>query len=157
MAEEKNPYGDIICLPHHRSLTHPRMSMTERAAQFAPYAALVGFDDMVRETARWTDEEAELSETELERLNEKLLILQEAAGNGLRPEVTVCCFVPDARKAGGSYREFSGTVKKVDEAARQLVFYGGNGVSDGQRIDIARIRELRSSEYSENEEGEREG
>jgi len=94
---------------------------------------------------------------ELERLNEKLLILQEAAGNGLRPEVTVCCFVPDARKSGGSYREFSGTVKKVDEAARQLVFYGGNGVSDGQRIDIARIRELRSSEYSENEEGEREG
>ena len=115
MAEEKNPYGDIIGLPHHRSLTHPRMSMTERAAQFAPYAALVGFDDMVRETARWTDEEAELSETELERLNEKLLAIAEAAGSGLQPEVTVCYFAPDGRKDGGSYREHCGRVKKVDE------------------------------------------
>ena len=51
-TEEKNNYDDIIHLPHHVSPTRRRMTMEERAAQFAPFAALVGFDELIEKTAR---------------------------------------------------------------------------------------------------------
>ena len=62
-------YADIIDLPHHQSPTRPHMSLYDRAAQFAPFAALTGYDDMVAEEARIVDNKIELSETEIDRLN----------------------------------------------------------------------------------------
>ena len=94
----KTPYDDIIHLPHHVSQNHPQMPMLDRAAQFAPFAALTGYEAAVGETARLTAERRELDPQEAEELNRRLAAL--IARLPERPEVTVEYFVPDDRKAG---------------------------------------------------------
>ena len=105
----KWPYEDIVNLPHHVSKKHPAMSLEQRAAQFAPFAALTGYDAAIAETARRTDEMISLSDTALEELNRKLM---DALSADL--EVTITYFVPDKRKTGGSYAEASGRIRKVE-------------------------------------------
>ena len=87
-------YDDIINLPHHRSKTHPHMALIDRAAQFAPFAALTGYGDAIDETARLTDGRPELSEQQLAELNERLLQIM------AKPDtvVYITYFVPDERK-----------------------------------------------------------
>lgn len=116
----KGPYDDIIDLPHHRSKTHPPMPVADRAAQFAPFAALTGYEDMIEEAARLTDAAPSLTEEERERLDRKLQAL--LAGAGPVSGVTVTWFVPDEKKAGGSYQEAAGTVTKIDMMRKTLVF-----------------------------------
>ena len=94
----KNPYADIIDLPHHVSRNHPQMSMHDRAAQFAPFAALTGYETEVGETARLTAVKRELDEQEAEELNRQLAAIISHLSE--HPEVTVEYFVPDDRKAG---------------------------------------------------------
>ena len=108
MADERNPYADMLRLPHHQSARHPRMSLLNRAAQFSPYAALVGFDAVIAETGRLTDRKMELSETEKERIDRKLTLIDEAIHDGQHPEITIRYFVPDALKDGGAYEEYTG-------------------------------------------------
>ena len=93
-------YSDIINLPHHVSVKHPQMSMTERAAQFNPFAALTGYDDAVEETARLTESQAELTESRKAALDEAL---REILSAETRPQVTIRYFLPDEKKAGGRY------------------------------------------------------
>ncbi len=130
--EQKHPYADIIHLPHHQAANRPHMSLYDRAAQFSPYAALVGYDDMVRETARETDSQAELGEAERALLDQKLTLISDLVDDGQHPEITVVYFVPDAHKDGGAYQEYTGKVKKVDAVARQLVFLNGQSRENGQ-------------------------
>ena len=120
------PYDDIIGLPHPTSERHPRMSMANRAAQFSPFAALTGYEDAVKETARLTDARAELTEEEKSALDAKLRLLAGPA-NG---EVSLTCFQPDGRKAGGAYFTVIGAVKKIDGFAREIV------LADGRRIPV---------------------
>ncbi len=129
-------YDDIIQLPHHQSKTRKRMSVSDRAAQFAPFAALTGHDDAVKETARLTEGCVELDEYELEELNRKLLYLQEHLDE--QPQVTITFFVPDAKKSGGAYRTFSGTVKKL------LQFEGLIVMEDETEIFIEKILSIES-------------
>ena len=89
-------YDDIINLPHHVSLTRQRMSMHDRAAQFAPFAALVGYDDAVAETARLTETRPELDEQEQRAINERLAYIADHIHE--YPEVRIRYFVPDERK-----------------------------------------------------------
>lgn len=136
-GEECHDYDDIINLPHHVSATRPHMSMLDRAAQFSPYAALVGYDDVVKETARLTDTQAELSEQEQELLNKKIALLQTAREQGgkygERPTVTICYFIPDKRKTGGKYVTVTGRVKRIDAVQRTITL----GVGDsGKTADI---------------------
>lgn len=115
-------YDDIIDLPHHQSETRPHMPMRSRAAQFSPYAALVGYGDAVRETARLTDSKTELLEGDFaaDALNEAFRYLR---GNLSRsPEICVTYFVPDGRKEGGAYKTYTGKVRRLNEAERILVF-----------------------------------
>ena len=140
--EEKNPYEDIIHLPHHQAADRPHMSLYDRAAQFSPFAALSGYDDMVAETARQTDSQRELGDVEKILLDQKLTLIGDVIEDGHHPAVTVVYFVPDALKAGGAYEEFSGTVKKVDAIERQIVFYAENGRSSGKKIGIDVISEI---------------
>ena len=123
-------YSDIIDLPYSPSPGRSHMSLYDRAAQFAPFAALVGYDDMVKEEARLTDAESSLSENEIDILNQKLMLIADAVEERSRPEITVIYFEPDSRKEGGSYSEFTGTVKKIDPIERKLVFYAENGQSN---------------------------
>ncbi len=115
----KSPYDDIIHLPHHVSRNHPQMPMLDRAAQFAPFAALTGYEAAVGETARQTAERRELDPQEAEELNRRLAEL--IARLPERPEVTIEYFVPDERKAGGAYVTVTGRVRHISIAERVLV------------------------------------
>lgn len=127
-------YDDIIKLPHHVSTNHPRMSMHDRAAQFAPFAALVGYDDAVAETARLTESRPELDEQEQRELNAKLCALADHIQD--QPEVRIRYFVPDEWKSGGAIVEVCGIVKKLMAADGTIV------LTDGTAIPISDIVEL---------------
>ena len=129
----KNPYEDIINLPHPTLEKHPRMSMIERAAQFSPFAALTGYEDAIDETARLTDSKIELSEDEKAALDQKLRIIAEDPTD---IETTITYFVPDARKAGGAYEVVAGPVKKIDSVERIVA------MADGTKIPIEDIIEI---------------
>ena len=119
-------YKDIINLPHKQSSKRPHMSLLDRAAQFAPFAALVGYDDAIKETGRLTDERIEMSEEKLTALNARYQIL----ADNLRkePEVTITYFVPDIYKAGGAYITTTGIVKKLDTYERLVTMVDGTRI-----------------------------
>ncbi len=117
-----NPYADIINLPHHVSKVHSQMSMAQRAAQFSPFAALVGYEDVVEETARQTAPERELNGDEKAELDRHIGII--TAHLSEHPVVTIEYFVPDERKAGGEYVFKTGEVEKISPAGRVLVVGG---------------------------------
>lgn len=132
----RNPYEDIINLPHHVSPTRPRMSRADRAAQFSPFAALSGYGDAVKETARLTGQRIELDESAKAALDEKLRLLAEVTED--RPEAAVTYFLPDRKKAGGEYVTATGQVKKLDAVTQELV------MANGRVIPIADIIEVES-------------
>ena len=109
------------------------MSMEERAAQFAPFAALVGYEDAVEETARITTKRIELNEEEKNALDIKLQMLNEQIHIQIYPNVTIMYFVPDLKKDGGKYIKISGTVKRIDEY-KQLII-----LDDKTEIPISEI------------------
>ena len=121
-------YNEIMGLPHHVSKTRPQMPMSDRAAQFAPFAALTGYDSAIKETGRLTDERIELDEEALTALDMKYQLLMEALDEA--PEVTITYFRPDERKAGGKYVSATGAVKKVDDFERRIT------MRDGTRIPM---------------------
>ena len=132
-------YDDIINLPHHQSLTHPHMGLAERAAQFSPYSAVTGYDALVKETARLTDRKIDLSEEDLEMLDRKLRVLQEASVAGQRPTAAITYFVPDEKKDGGSYQTITGKIRSVNLIAKTVIFYADNELSPGEIIKTGDI------------------
>ena len=112
-------YEDIINLPHHQSDTRPHMSNYDRAAQFAPFAALKGYDEDIDEAIRTTDEKIELSEEQVNQLNEKLNTLKEIIKE--QPTIKVIYFVPDEKKAGGKYITIEQQIRKIDEYKKKLI------------------------------------
>lgn len=119
-------YKDIIDLPHKQSSKRPRMSLSDRAAQFAPFAALTGYDDAIVETGRLTDKKIELSEEALDLLNVKYqILLAHLADNA---EIILTYFVPDKNKSGGAYVEKHGVVKRLDTFERQLILCDGTKI-----------------------------
>lgn len=130
------PYDDIIHLPHHQSQTHAHMPLRDRAAQFAPFAALTGYGAAIHEAARLTEPQAELTESEKADLDRRLQCLCDHLA--AQPEVTVTYFRPDERKDGGAYVTVTGRVKKIDPAARVIV------LQNGRHIAIDRLRAMDS-------------
>ncbi len=125
----KSNYEDILHLPHHSSSTRQRMSAHDRGAQFAPFAALTGYDDAIGEMRRVTDRDFILAADGEALLDEKL----RALASCLPARVAVTCFVPDPKKSGGSYQKFSGGVKKLDAHREMLI------LTDGTEITFGRI------------------
>ena len=119
-------YDKIMGLPHHVSKTRPRMPMSDRAAQFAPFAALTGYDSAIKETGRLTDERIELDEESLTALDMKYQLLMDALNEA--PKVTITFFQPDERKAGGKYLTATGAVKKVDDFERRITMQDGTKI-----------------------------
>jgi len=142
MAIEKNPYADIIHLPHHKAANRPHMSLYDRAAQFSPFAALTGFDGVIAETARLTDRKVELSESEKILLDQKLTLIDDVIQDKHHPEITVVYFVPDYLKEGGEYEEYTGQVRKIDPIERTVVFLAANGRSAGKKVLIDDVMEI---------------
>lgn len=123
---EGDRYADMLDLPHPTSPRHSRMPLIDRAAQFAPFAALTGYDDAIEETARLTDEMLRMTEDQREMLDRRQQLL--LASIARSPMVEVTYFLPDARKAGGSYRTVRGTLERIDEVERILYLSGGHRV-----------------------------
>ena len=112
----------------------PPMSIEDRAAQFSPFAAVVGYDDAVEETARYTDSMIELSEDEIVLLNGALARLRESIDE--KPQIRVTYFVPDAKKDGGEYVSKTGIVKRIDEYENVLIFTDGDKVAVSSIIKV---------------------
>lgn len=136
-----NEYDDIIHLPHHVSKTHPQMSMMNRAAQFAPFAALVGHHAAIEETARLTEEEIELEEDDKVLLDRRISLLRMMSDT--QPTVTITFFEPDERKQGGSYQSVTGIIKSIDDYKHQIV------MEDGKIISLIYIIGIESDVFDE--------
>lgn len=130
----KNPYDDIINLPHHRSTSRPHMSAHNRAAQFSPFAALTGYDSAISETARLTDKKIELDEYSKSDLNERLCKIQDHIDE--QPEVSITYFQPDKKKSGGAYITVTGCVKKIKKFEQALI------MQDNTKVPINDIFEI---------------
>ena len=127
-------YDDIINLPHHVSKNHRQMPMEMRAAQFAPFAALTGYDAVINETARLTDQQVELEDYDNERLNRKYAELIENISE--HPVITVSYFKPDKRKGGGAYVSKTGHIKKVDTYEQLMLMENGTSIPLAAIVDI---------------------
>ncbi len=139
MWKDPHRYDDMLSMERPVSKSHRPMPMEERAAQFSPFAALTGYDAAIRETARLTDEKAEISEEKKEELDR---ILRELSARKM-PPVTVTYFEKDSRKEGGAYRVYTGILKKADQLTGKLVF------ADGTAIPLSEIAEIETREENE--------
>ena len=134
-ADPEIVYADIVRLPHHVSDHHPRMSLHDRAAQFAPYAALVGYGDMISEEARLVDNRIELGEEDLTVLNRKLRRIGRMLADGAAPVVSVTYFIPDPLKPGGRYETVTEKVRKLDPVSRAIIL-GRKVTAGGACLEI---------------------
>ncbi|MBE6004945.1 MAG: YolD-like family protein [Lachnospiraceae bacterium] len=126
-------YGDIIDLQHPDSLKHKRMSLYNRAAQFAPFAALTGYEEAIEETGRQVSEKLILSESQKELLDRQL---QELKKHLSEQELRITWFKKDEKKAGGEYITTKGYVKKVDTIKRKIF------LEDGEILEMDDIYEI---------------
>jgi len=131
-------YGDIIDLPHPVSKRRAHMSQVDRAAQFSPFAALTGHGAAIQETARLTESDAELAEDTREMLDLRLAYLKQQE----QPEVTVTYFLPDEKKEGGAFVDYTGKVKRIDSYRRMILFL------DETSIPIDKIVALKGEIFS---------
>ena len=134
-------YKDIIYLDHPTSLKHPRMSIENRAAQFAPFAALTGHKEKINETARLTEQKIDLTEDQKKILDRKFQILLNYVGTSQTFIFEI--FVPDKKKTGGAYILKESTVKKVN-LNQQLLF-----LEDGIEISLKDIFDIQSDVFKD--------
>ncbi|MBQ7888486.1 MAG: hypothetical protein IJ356_01865 [Erysipelotrichaceae bacterium] len=127
-------YQDILYLSHHVSKTRKPMSVSNRAAQFAPFAALTGYEEAVHETARLTDTKVVLSMDQVITLNRKLSFLQDHLH--CCPNVEITYFIPDKKKSGGCYRMTTGVIRRIDDTFQQII------MKDKTIINISDITEI---------------
>ena len=135
-------YADIIDLPHHQSSKHPHMSLYDRAAQFASYKALSGYEDMIGEEARQTNRRIDLEEPGLDVLNQKLNLINDMIADGENPAVSFTFFVADARKDGGAYVTRTERVKRIDALEQAVILCSANANGINERIPIRDIVEI---------------
>ncbi len=114
-----NKYADIINLSRPKS-KHPSMSLNNRSFQFAPFSALTGYDEKIKETARITSSKIDLTEEEKLKLNDKLEWLKKNIREN--PEIIITYFLADKKKSGGSYQKITGNIRRIDEVGKCLVF-----------------------------------
>ena len=137
---ETHKYDNIINLPHRQSKMRPHMSMADRAAQFSPFATLTGHEEAILETQRLTQEQAELTEEDALYLSRQTAVLMQRLSHGERPAIAVDYFLPDEKKAGGSYVTYTGVLRRIDETAGVFL------MTDGTRIDMKSISQIRMSD-----------
>lgn len=128
------PYEDIINLPHPVSKIYNPMPMEKRAAQFSPFAALTGYEDGIKETARLTDHQISLDEDDIASINMKLIRLRDVIAEN--PVVNVTHFKKDEKKEGGKYVSSIDTLLKIDEYEKTIMLMGGKKIAIKDIIDI---------------------
>ena len=135
-AEEK--YRDIIDLPHPTSRKHPRMSLEARAAQFAPFAALTGHKEELKEERRLTKHKIIQDEDYREELDYVLGRICHREG-----EIYIRCeyFVADKEKDGGDYKIATGIFKRIDSETNHLVLKDGMEIPVGDIVELEKIED----------------
>ena len=113
-------YEDMLYMNPPVSKTHRKLSIQDRAAQFMPFAALTGYEDLIRESSRITQSRIELSETEIEELKHKLEILHRHEIE--KPLIKVQYFVHDLKKSGGSYQMVEKYLHRIDDIEKKIIF-----------------------------------
>ena len=126
-------YSDIINLSRPVS-KRPRMSLEQRSAQFAPFAALTGYEGQVKETARLTNKKIEINEELKEILNQKIQLIQEKIKE--QPQIEITYFIPDSKKDGGKYETVTNSVKKIDTYKGEIILIDGTTIAIDEIIDI---------------------
>lgn len=139
--KDPNRYDDMLHMPHPVSHSHPPMDPSKRAAQFAPFAALTGYEEAVAETHRLTDNRIELDEDRKELLDKKLHSIM--ARSDSHPEVAITAFVPDRKKSGGAYVTTTGAVRKLDSYTRQIIMTDGTAIPLDDVIEIESVQRNR--------------
>ncbi|MCR5166376.1 MAG: hypothetical protein K6C13_04045 [Oscillospiraceae bacterium] len=139
-------YDDIKHLTRPQYDDFPPMPMSDRAAQFSPFAALVGYDDAVAETARLTDSETELTETQIYELNKQIAYIIDHIDE--RPLIRLTYFVPDKKKAGGAYTTCSGNIRRLDDVNHEFIF------TDKTVIDMDRVIKIETDNSKEQYDGD---
>ena len=142
MNDEPFPYMDILSLPHHQSATRPHMSLHDRAAQFAPFAALAGYEEMVDEEARITDREISLGDSEQDLLDQQFRRLSDMLSAGKRPQVSVLVFIPDQHKSGGRYETVIGHARRLDPVEKKLIILNDDSPARQITLSMDRILDL---------------
>lgn len=135
-------YDDIIDHEHYVDPDRPQMSRLNRAAQFSPFAALTGYEDLIDEAARQTSTQIELDDSTKEEIGRRidvLLHLDEA------PAAVITYFVQDAKKLGGEYETVTGIIKKYSEYSRVII------MENGTQIPIDDVVEIQSDSFNINE------
>ena len=123
MKKDIHNYDDIINVPRHISSKHPQMKIIDRAAQFAPFAALTGHKESIDEASRITDSKKELDENQKEILNNKLNYILLNLDKLF--EIKITYFQADLKKSGGKYITILANIKKIDEYNKVLVLNNG--------------------------------
>ena len=129
-----NKYDDIINLPHHVSKIRLPMTLYNRAAQFAPFAALTGYDDAIEEVGRITSKKIELDEELKSILNENIKIINDNIKE--KPEASITYFVPDSKKIGGSYKTINCNIKRIDEINKFIILTDNTKISIDDLLNI---------------------
>ena len=142
VRDARQVYADIIGLPHHQSSKRPHMSLHDRAAQFAPFAALSGYDEMVGEEARLTERQVTPGESDLDSLDRKFRRLADLFSHKQRPVVSALVFMPDPCKAGGRYETVTGRAKKLDLYEKKLILLGAGSPAEEISLHMDRILDL---------------
>ena len=135
MRHDEHAYDEIMLIPRHISADRPHMSNYDRAAQFAPFAALTGYDSASEETARLTDRRPELDEDEKLFIDRSLRNIRRHIDE--RPRVIITVFVPDSRKEGGALVDVEGAVAGINEYARAIVFENGASVNIDDIVGVS--------------------
>ena len=128
-----NNYDDIINLNRPIS-KHSHLSIESRASQFAPFAALVGYDEAVKETARLTDKKIVLDDSQKEMISDKLNYLNEHLND--QNEITITYFIKDQKKSGGKYLQKRGIIKRIDLIKKNVKFTDNSIISMTDIINI---------------------
>ena len=121
------------------------MSLYDRSAQFASYKALSGYEDMIGEEARLTDRKIELEEADLDIINQKLNLINDAIQDGEHPEVSFLCFVADSRKSGGAYRTVTDRVKRIDPVENKVILCSTRASGVNEFIQIEDIFDIQGN------------
>lgn len=127
-------YSDIINLSRPVS-KRPRMSLEQRSAQFAPFAALTGYEGQVKETARLTNKKIEINEELKEILNQKIQLIQKKIKE--QPQIEITYFIPDSKKDGGRYETVTNSVKKIDTYKGEIILIDETTIAIDEIIDIS--------------------
>ena len=133
-------YDDILCMQRPVSEKHKPMSMLARAAQFAPFAALSGYDDAIAEEAVETEAEIDMGDEQKEQIGHIVLKLHQRVGAGEKPVIRITYFVKDAVKDGGKYRSEEKELVKIKLDRKTLIF------GDGTLVSLNQIKEIEEFE-----------